>query len=122
MMNAGRVKHHLYHHIVDERNTFLIVGYCAPNTPGGRLRDGARELRVFGEERPVKATIEVMDSFSAHADRHEILDFLENQKSGLRQLFLVHGTLDRQEAFRELLHDNGFNQVEIPELHQEYRI
>ena len=122
MMNAGRVKHHLYHHVVDARNTFLIVGYCAPHTPGGRLRDGAEAVRVFGQERPVKADVEVMDSFSAHADRNEILAFLQNQKPKLRQLYLVHGTLDRQEAFREFLRKEGFGEVEIPELHQEYRI
>lgn len=122
MMNAGRVVHHLYHHVVDPKNTFLIVGYCAPHTPGARLRDGAKEVRVFGQERPVNADVEVMDSFSAHADRKEIIDFLSNQKPRLRKLFLVHGTLDRQEAFRELLNSRGFDQVEIPALHQEYRI
>jgi metallo-beta-lactamase family protein len=122
MMNAGRVKHHLFHNIDHERNTFLIVGYCAPQTPGGKLRDGADEIRVFGIEKPVKAAIEIMDSFSAHADQNELIDFLENQKSGLKSLFLVHGTLDRQEAFSNLLNENGFASVAIPELGQEYEL
>ncbi|MCO6492580.1 MAG: MBL fold metallo-hydrolase [Phaeodactylibacter sp.] len=122
MMNAGRVKHHLFHNIDNDRNTFLIVGYCAPGTPGGALRDGAKQLRIFGEEKAVRAEVEVMDSFSAHADRHELAAFLENQKKGLRRLFLVHGTLDRQEAFRNLLLEKGFADIEIPELGAEYRL
>lgn len=122
MMNAGRVKHHLFHNIDNDRNTFLIVGYCAPGTPGGALRDGAKQLRVFGEEKAVRAEVEVMDSFSAHADRHELAAFLENQRKGLRRLFLVHGTLDRQEAFRNLLLEKGFADIEIPELGAEYRL
>lgn len=122
MMNAGRVKHHLYHHVTDSRNTFLIVGYCAPGTPGRVLSDGAEEVRVFGEDRPIRAQVEVMDSFSAHADRHEMADFLANQRSSLKQLFLVHGTIDRQEAFREMLGRKGFDNIAVPELYQEYEL
>ncbi|MCB0547766.1 MAG: MBL fold metallo-hydrolase [Phaeodactylibacter sp.] len=122
MMNAGRVKHHLFHNIENARNTFLIVGYCAPGTPGGALRDGAKQLRVFGEEKIVKAEVEVMDSFSAHAGQHELADYLENQKKRLRKLFLVHGTLDKQEAFRNLLQERGFQGIEIPELGQEFQL
>ena len=122
MMNAGRVKHHLYHHIVDKRNTFLIVGYCAPGTPGRTLSDGADTVRVFGDERPVKADVEVMDSFSAHADRQEMADFLANQVERNKGLYLVHGTIDRQESFRELLQSKGFSKVEIPELKQTFEL
>jgi len=120
MMNAGRVKHHLFHNIENARNTFLIVGYCAPGTPGGALREGAKQLRVFGEEKIVKAEVEVMDSFSAHADRHELAGFIANQKDKLKKLFLVHGNLGQQEAFRSFLREQGFNDVEIPVLGQEF--
>ncbi len=122
MMNAGRVQHHLYHNIEDPRCTFLIVGYCSPDTPGGALRAGAKEVRVFHETMQVRARIEVMDSFSAHADRLELLDFLSNQKQKLQRLFLVHGILESQEAFQGFLNQHGFGQVEIPELGQEYRL
>ncbi|MCB0568221.1 MAG: MBL fold metallo-hydrolase [Phaeodactylibacter sp.] len=122
MMNAGRVKHHLFHNIENPANTFLMVGYCAPETPGGALRDGAKHLRVFGEEKVVKARIEIMDSFSAHAGQHELADFLANQKGALKQLFLVHGTLDKQEIFSSLLQEQGFKPAEIPVLGQEYEL
>ncbi|MEM1325103.1 MAG: MBL fold metallo-hydrolase [Bacteroidota bacterium] len=115
MMNAGRVKHHLANNIEQSKNTFLLVGYCAPHTPCGKLREGATELRLFGDEKTVRARVEIMDSFSAHADRTELLDFLQNQKS-LKQLYLVHGPYERQLKFKDYLGKHGFDQVSIPEL------
>ncbi len=114
MMNAGRVKHHLFNNIEDTKNTFLIVGYCSPDTPGGILRSGAQGLKLFGEYKKVKAEIEVMDSFSAHGDRDEMMSVLQNQKSRLKKLFLVHGEYDTQQAWREYLLENKFKNIEIP--------
>lgn len=122
MMNAGRIRHHMYNNIDQKRNTFLIVGYCAPHTPGGMLRAGKRKLRIFGETKEVRSRIEVMDSFSAHADRDEMTDFLDNQKKELQRLFLVHGEKEPQESFKAHLMQKGFANVEIPELGQEFRI
>ena len=122
MMNAGRVKHHLANNIENKRNTILIVGYCSPETPGGKLRDGVETLRLFGEMKMVKAEIIVMDSFSAHADRGELLSFIHNQRGHVKKIFLVHGTLDRQEKFRELLNENGFRDVENPALSDEVEL
>lgn len=119
MMNAGRVKHHLFNNMESKRNTFLMVGYCSPNTPGGKLREGAKSLYLFGQNKQVLADVEIMDSFSAHGDRQEMLDFLRNQQKSLKKLWLVHGTMDRQEKWRDYLNQNGFSQVEIPELGHE---
>jgi metallo-beta-lactamase family protein len=122
MMNAGRVKHHLFNNMEDQRNTVLIVGYCSPNTPGGKLREGARSLYLFGQNRQMLADVEIMDSFSAHGDRKEMLDVLKNQAGSARQVFLVHGTIDRQEKWRDYLMAAGFKSVEIPQLGQEYSL
>ncbi len=122
MMNSGRVRHHLANNIENARNTFLIVGYCSPNTPGGQLRAGARSLWLMGQEKQVNAQVEVMDSFSAHGDRIEMLDMIKNQASSARKVFLTHGTLDRQEKWRDFLLENGFKSVEIPELGSEYEL
>ena len=122
MMNAGRVRHHLANSIDHPKNTILIVGYCSPDTAGGMLRNGIEKLKLFGEWKIVKADIKIMDSFSAHADRNEILDFVHNQKAGLKRLFLVHGEIDRQTKFKELLGENGFNAVEIPKLGNEFEL
>ncbi len=122
MANAGRVKHHIYNNISDQKNTILIVGYCSPDTPGGALRNGAKRLRLFGEEKAVRADVEIMDSFSAHADRSEISDFLANQRKSVKKLFLVHGEIERQESLRTLLGEDGFKKVEIPVLGQEFNV
>ncbi|MCB0532562.1 MAG: MBL fold metallo-hydrolase [Lewinellaceae bacterium] len=119
MMNAGRIRHHLFNNIENKRNTFLIVGYCAPQTPGGRLRDGAKSLYVFGQNLQVLADVEIMDSFSAHGDRREMLDFIRNQKDSVKKVWLVHGTIDRQEKWREYLMQHGFSNVAIPDLGDE---
>jgi metallo-beta-lactamase family protein len=122
MMNAGRVKHHLYHSISNPNNTLLIVGYCSPETPGGKLREGATQIKLFGEEKAVKMRVEIMDSFSAHADRSEMLDFLRPQRKSLQKMFLVHGTYDRQLLFKDYLEQYGFSNIEIPTLMQEFLI
>ena len=70
----------------------------------------------------MRARVVVMDSFSAHADRLELLDFVRPQKDKLKDLFLVHGTLEKQEAFQDLLRRYGFEHVEIPKLGQEYEL
>jgi metallo-beta-lactamase family protein len=116
MMNAGRIKHHLFNNIENYRNTFLIVGYCAPHTPGGQLRDGAKSLYLFGENKQVLAEVETMDSFSAHGDRVEMLEVLKNQIPSLKTMWLTHGTIDRQEKWRDYLTDAGFKDVKIPSL------
>ncbi|MEM8526682.1 MAG: MBL fold metallo-hydrolase [Bacteroidota bacterium] len=121
MMNAGRVKHHLFNNIDHKKNTLLIVGYCSPDTPGGKLRAGAETIRLFGQEKVVNADIEIMDSFSAHADRTELADFIKVQKN-LRKLFLVHGTHEKQMAFRDYIEPMGFRDVEIPSLGQEFNL
>ncbi|MBU6340744.1 MAG: MBL fold metallo-hydrolase [Bacteroidetes bacterium] len=122
MMNAGRIVHHVHNNIEDQRNTFLLVGYCSPHTLGGALRAGAKSVHVFGDNLQVLADVAIMDSFSAHGDRVEMYDFLANQKDTAQKIFLVHGTIDRQESWRDYLLEKGFKSVEIPSLGQEFEL
>jgi metallo-beta-lactamase family protein len=119
MANAGRVKHHIFNNIEDPTCTVLIVGYASPHTPAGQLRAHVDYLRLFGVEKRVNARVEVMDSFSAHGDYKEIIDFLKNQKSGLKKLFLVHGDYDTQQTFSKTLNTEGFKDITIPALGDE---
>lgn len=115
MIEAGRIKHHIRNNISNSANTILIVGYCTPNTIGGKLRAGAETIRMFGEELPVRAKVIVMDSYSAHGDQKEMFDFLGHQrKDTLKKVFLVHGEPDSMEAFREVWLQKGFEDVTIP--------
>lgn len=120
MANAGRVQHHLFNNLADPKNTVLIVGYCSPYTPGGMLKAGVKELKLFGEYVQVNASIETMDSFSAHGDRDEMKNFIANQRETNQRLFLVHGEYDAQLAFAQTLHEFGFDHIDIPELRQQF--
>ena len=122
MMNAGRVKHHLFNNIENPKATFLIVGYCADGTPGAELRKGVPELYLFGEIKKVRAKIEVMDSFSAHGDKNEMLAFLSNQRKHVKSLYLVHGNFSTQKSFKEMLKGVGFKEVIIPKLGQKIHL
>ncbi len=115
MCEAGRILHHLKHGVGDPRNTVLIVGYCAPHTLGRRIVERLPEVRIFGDTYRLRAEVEVMNSYSAHADEPEMLRFLGHlDRERLRNVFLVHGDLQRQEALREALEDDGYTGVEIP--------
>ncbi len=123
MANAGRVKHHIFNNIENPRTTVLIVGFCAPGTLGRILRDGVDEIKMYGKRKQVKAEVVTMDSFSAHADRSEMHEFVRNQRNSIKKLFLVHGEIDRQESFRNYLSERGFHgMVEIPELGEKVRL
>jgi len=115
MMDAGRVKHHLKHTLPYQKNTLLIVGYCPPNSLGGRLLNGAKMVKIFGNDIPVNAEMEVISSYSAHADYEELLKFLSCQnKEKVKTIFLVHGEDDSKTGFKKTLMANGFPQVIIP--------
>lgn len=115
MLEAGRIKHHVKNNISDSRNTILIVGYVPPNSLGGRLIAGDKEVSIFGTPYTVKANIAVIDSYSAHGDYTELLKFLECQDAAqVRRLFLVHGESEALLAFKEHLNGRGFRDIVIP--------
>ena len=115
MAEAGRIKHHIKNNINDEKNTILMVGYCTHESLGGRLRNGNKVVRIFGEEHEVKAHVEVMDYYSGHADYEEILTFLScQQPEKIKQIFLVHGEEETQQHFRLKLLDKGYKNIIIP--------
>ena len=120
MADAGRVKHHISNNIENSRNTILLVGYCEPNSLGGRLMAGAKEVHIFGVLHEVHAEVGSIRSMSAHGDYEDLLQFLSCQDAKkVKTLFIVHGEYDVQQAFRGRLLEKGFSDVEIPELHAE---
>ena len=120
MINAGRIKHHVAHAIENPNNTILIVGYCSPFTPGGKVRAGAEYIYLLGHKMEVKANIEVLDSFSAHGDRLEMLEYLKNQKGQVKKLFLVHGEHEAKKEFARLLSTYGLPEAIIPTSGEEF--
>lgn len=123
MAEAGRVKHHISNNIENSRNTILFSGYCEPGSLGGRLKQKPKEVHIFGTLHEVHAEIGEMSGMSAHGDYNDLLHYLDCQNPKLvRKLFLVHGEYEVQQDFRNKLIDKGFEQVEIPEQHQEVTI
>ena len=122
MLNAGRVVHHLRNNVDNYKNTFLIVGYCAPGTYGAALRDGVEYLKIFGEWKIVKASVEIMDSFSAHGDQIEMYNVIKQHAQKAKKTFLVHGDIGRMEVFRSFLLEKGFSDVIIPSEKESFQL
>ncbi|MDI3318276.1 MBL fold metallo-hydrolase [Pinibacter soli] len=120
MADAGRVKHHISNNIENSRNTILMTGYCEPNSLGGRLLAGKKEVSIFGVEHEVHAEIGAVKSMSAHGDYEDLSQFLACQDARqVKKLFIVHGEYDVQQHFKQRLIKKGFLDIEIPEMHYE---
>ena len=91
MATGGRVLHHLRRRLPDPKTTVLLVGFQAPGTRGRLLQDGARTLRIFGEDVPVRARVEAIHGLSAHADSDGLLRWLRTATGRPRRVFVVHG-------------------------------
>lgn len=108
MCESGRVLHHLKNNVEDSRNTVLVVGYMAKNTLGRRIVERARYIRIFGVEYELNAGIEIINAFSGHADRNELMDFV-SKCLPLKRIFLVHGDEEQSQALFDTLSGNGLN-------------
>lgn len=91
MCTAGRIKHHLKHNLSDPRNTVLFVGYQAAGSLGRIILEGTTPVRIFGEWHPVRAAIESIEGFSAHADRRELLGWFGRMGGTPKCTYVVHG-------------------------------
>ena len=91
MATGGRIVHHLMNRLPDERNSVVFVGFQAAGTRGRYLVEGARTIRIYGIDYPVRAEIKSIQGFSAHADANEMLRWLESFKAAPLKTFLVHG-------------------------------
>jgi len=91
MISGGRVLHHLAQRLPDSRNAVILAGFQAEGTRGRALQEGAKKLRLFGEEVPVAAEIIEMGQFSAHAGKSELLRWLSALQSPPKQTWLTHG-------------------------------
>ncbi|MBK1835439.1 MBL fold metallo-hydrolase RNA specificity domain-containing protein [Roseibacillus ishigakijimensis] len=116
MCEAGRILHHLKNGIEDPRNTVFFVGYCAEQTLGWKLREGWDKVPIFGEEYTVKAQIDMVDSFSGHADHSELLDYFQAISGPKKKVWLVHGEPSRCEALQAALREIHDGDVIVGEL------
>ncbi|MCB0309657.1 MAG: MBL fold metallo-hydrolase, partial [Bdellovibrionales bacterium] len=103
MVSGGRILHHLFHRISSPLNTILFVGYQPPGGRGDWIQSGAKSLRLFGQEVPIRARIETISGLSAHADRDEMLRWCRSSKGIPAKVALVHGEPESVVAWGETL-------------------
>ncbi|HXG51930.1 MAG TPA: MBL fold metallo-hydrolase [candidate division Zixibacteria bacterium] len=114
MATGGRVLHHLRQRLPDPKTVVLFVGYQAAGTRGQKLQQGAKEIKMFGRLVPVRARIETIDGFSAHADQAEILNWLEGFEEPPRQAYVVHGEPAAAQALARVIRERLRWRVTIP--------
>lgn len=115
MVTGGRVKHHVVNNIRRPESTILFVGYQAEGTPGRILLDGAQEVRLLGQIHPVRAHIEKIDGFSAHADCDGLLDWLADIRVPPRCVFVTHGEEKAANSFADLLKESTGWNIKVPQ-------
>ncbi|MDO5575718.1 MAG: MBL fold metallo-hydrolase [Fibrobacter sp.] len=115
MAEGGRILHHLRNNIHNPKNLILFVGYAAKDTLARKIMDGNRVVKIFGEEHTVKSKIRIMDSFSAHADRRDLLDYVGlSSPERLKHIFLIHGDPDQALPLKDGLRSKGYQNVYYP--------
>jgi metallo-beta-lactamase family protein len=117
MCTGGRVRHHIAHNISHRHASIVFVGFAAQGTLARHIIDGAKTVRVFGEEHRVRAGVYTINGFSAHAGRQELLDWQRDVHA--EETFLVHG---EKPAMKSMAKKLPRTEVRIPKLHQTFSI
>lgn len=118
MCDSGRIKHHLKHHLWRESSHIIFVGYQAEGTIGRRIIDGAKSIKLFGEDIAVRARIHTLGGFSAHADQRGLIEWLSHFKNPELKIFLVHGEEKVQLEFSKVIEDQIHLKTCIPQWRQ----
>jgi len=123
MCEAGRIRHHLFHNLSRRDSTVLFVGFQAEGTLGRIILDGAQRVRISGRDVSVRAQIRRIDSYSAHADQRELLDWIAERGPIGGSLFLDHGESGAIEELRRLVQSRALaSPVVVPEIGERYEL
>ena len=122
MCEVGRIKHHLKHNLWNPNSTILFVGYQAPGTLGRKIVDGAKTVKIFGEEIAVNARIEYIEGYSGHADQEWLMNFIYSYAIKPKHIFLVHGEAEGQIILKNKILEDLNIPVTIPEYGETYEL
>ncbi len=103
MAEAGRIRHHLKNHIGSADNLILFIGYCAEHTLGAQLLAGKSPVNIFGEPYEVHARVAAIDAFSGHADKNELMHYVQALTGNIRKIAVIHGEEQQCLAWAETL-------------------
>lgn len=120
MCEVGRIKHHLKHNIWNPKNTILFVGYQAPGTLGYQIVNGAKTVKIFGEEMAVNARIEYIEGYSGHADQEGLMNFIYSFREKPKQIFLIHGEEESQDVLQKKIETDTNLSVTVPNFGETY--
>ena len=120
MCEVGRIKHHLKHNLWNPKSTILFVGYQAPGTLGYNIVNGAKTVKIFGEEIAVNARIEYIEGYSGHADQEGLMNFIYSFIKKPKHIFLVHGEPESQDILKEKIETETGLGVTVPEFGETY--
>lgn len=122
MMNGGRVLHHALRLLPDENATVVFVGYQAAGTLGRRVADGEPQVKVLGQWIPVRARIEKIGGFSAHADWKEVIRWLEGLPAPPKRVFVTHGEIGSADAMAARIRERFGWQIEVPQYGEKFEL
>ena len=122
MCEVGRIKHHLKHNLWNPKSTILFVGYQAPGTLGYSIVNGAKTVKIFGEEIAVNARIEYIEGYSGHADQEGLMNFVYSFIKKPKHIFLVHGEEESQKELKQKIEEDASISVTIPEFGETYQL
>ena len=122
MCEVGRIKHHLKHNLWRHDSTILFVGYQAIGTLGRKIVDGAKKVKIFGEDITINANVQYIEAFSGHADKEGLIRFVDSFNKRPKQIFLVHGDEDAQISLSSALKEKFDIPVEIPMRGDSYEV
>ena len=114
MSHGGRIVHHEKRYLSDPKNTLLFVGYQAGDSLGRRILDGAKTVKILGENISVRAKVKAIGGYSAHADQPALIEWLRPMKLGLKKAYLVQGEEDQMEPLMQRIKRDLSIDVEIP--------
>lgn len=115
MSNAGRILHHERRYVSDAKSTLLVVGYQAEGTLGRKILDGAKKVKIMGEEVAVHCRVKTASGYSAHADQPQLLEWLNPMRQSLKKVFLIHGEEDQMNPLAQKIKDEMAVDTEVPE-------
>ena len=122
MCEVGRIKHHLKHNLWNPNSTILFVGYQAPGTLGYNIVNGAKTVKIFGEEIAVNARIEYIEGYSGHADQEGLMNFIYSFIKKPKHIFIVHGEEESQDVLKEKIESEAQLPVTIPEFGETFEL
>lgn len=114
MMHGGRILHHAKRYLSDPKSTILFIGYQAEGSLGRQILDGAKEVKIFGEKIEVKCNIKQIESYSAHADQNQIIEWIKPMRLELKNIFIVQGEENAMKALSQRIKDELAIDVIIP--------